>query len=383
MEEILVLIGILGMLGILSGFVFYRASKIIPYVHSGAKMSAWEANLISESRLDELAESPQAKQVLTVLEDTEYQQYLSEISLEGGVTLDRVEKSLNSYSRSRYEDVLDLVPEEREETIEKVMESIDLQNLKGIVIGIEQDVPEEELEKFILKSPTISEEELEMLTSAESIERLLEYLEGTDYYEPFSEAYEEKYEEEGISSLLRALDKAYYESLWTDIEEKKAQRDILENIIGTKLDLMNIKLIFRLKREDIPPEKIMEFTVPSHRLTNDQLKTMAAAEDIKSVGDALSGTIYNQVIQEGLNQYEETNSLSEFEKVLDEEFLRTARRNSINEPFSLAPILSYIYLMETEIRNLRTIVGLKVEDVESGEIKNNLIRRREIELQSV
>ncbi len=380
MQDIIILIAILGILAILAGFIFYRASKMIPYVNSGAKTSAWEANLISESRLEELSESQQVKQIITVLEDTEYRPYISELSLEEGVRLDETEKALQLYTRDRYEDLLDIVPEERKETIEKVMGSVDLQNLKGIVIGLSKNLSEEELDKFILKSPTFSEEKLEMLTSAESIERLLEYLENTDYHEPFLKAYEERYEEEGISSLLRALDRAYYESLWEKVEEKDAQKEVLEDIIGTKLDLMNIKLIFRLKREEVPPEKITEFTVPSYRLSDDQLKTMAAAENIESIGDVLSSTVYNQVVKEGLNQYKETNSLFDFEKVLDEEFLRTCRRKAVTEPFSLAPILSHIYLMEMEVRNLRSIIGLKNEGVKSEEIENNLIRRREIEL---
>ncbi len=381
MDDITLLLGVIAGLSVISVFIFYRAIKLIPYVHSSAKMNAWEANILSESRLDELLESPQAKQVLTFLEDTEYKEYVSEVSLEGKIRLAEVEKALNLYSRDRYEDILEVVPEERKETIEKVIGSIDLQNLKGIVIGLNRGVSGEELDKFLLSSPTFSQERLEMLTSAENLERFLECLEGSEYYEPFSEAYDEMDEEKGVFLLLRALDRAYYESLWEMVKEKKAQRDVLKDIIGTKLDLTNVKLILRLKREDIPPERISEFTVPSYRLTDEQLKDMAAAKDIQSAADVLSGTVYSQIVQEGLNKYEETNSLFDIERTFDEEFLRTCRRISLSNPFSLAPVLSYIYLMETEVRNLRTIIGLKSEGIEPAEIENNLIRRRKIELQ--
>ncbi|KXA89876.1 hypothetical protein AKJ36_00795 [candidate division MSBL1 archaeon SCGC-AAA259I07] len=382
MNDIYLIVGLLGGLAVISGYIFYKAKNLIPYVHSGAKTSAWKANLLTDARLDELSESPQIKQILNILEDTQYQFYISQVSREGGVDVGEVEDQLNSFLNSRYEEILEIVPEERKGVIEKTIQITNLRNLAGITIGASEEIPEENIKEIVSPSPTMSQEELEMLLSAKNLERLLEYLEGSEYYDPLSEALEERYEDEGISSLLRALDKTYYETLWEDIERKKAQRSVLKEIVGTKIDMMNIKLIFRLKREETPPERIAELLVVPYRLSEDQLKDMTSAEDIQSAAEVIMDTFYGPPLQESLNRFEETGSLFEFENTLDEEFLRICRRISISQPFSLAPVLTYIYLTETEVRNLRTIIGLKAEEIDAEKIKNNLIRRRKIEIQS-
>lgn len=378
MNELLLLISILGILSIISIFIFRQARRLIPYVGLGAKVSAWEANLISESRLDELSEAPNIEQIFTLLEDTQYQLYIGGVSREGEINVVGIEESFNSFLRDRYAELLEIVPEERKDVVEKTIGIVDLRNLKGIITGISEDVSKEKIENMLVPSPTFPEDKLEMLLQAESLDKLLEYLKESEYYKPLSEALEEKYDEMGISSLIRALDKTYYKTLWEDVKGKKAQRSVLEKIIGAKLDVINIKLILRMKKEETHPEKISEFLVPFHHLSDEQINNMTVAEDIQSSGEIVTDTFYGPAVQEGLTEFEETGSLFSLEKTLDEEFLRLCRGISVGQPFTLAPALKYIHLTETEVRNLRTITRLKAEGVEPEDIENNLIRRREI-----
>lgn len=382
MSDILLLVLIVGGLAVVSGYVFYRAKKTIPYIQAGARTSAWESKLLSDSRLDELAESPKLEQIFTMLEDTDYRSYLGEISLDGGTKTEEFEVQMYSFLSDRHKEILKIAPEEREETVEKIVEMIDIRNLMGVLIGMSEGISREEYGKILVPSPILSEERLDTLSSAESMEDLLEYLKGSEYYETISEAFEEGYEEKGISPIIRSLDKAYYEDLWELIEGKKAQRDILRDIIGTKMDMMNIKTICRLKKEGVEPEEITDHLVPSYRITEERIKSMTAGDSVQTAMEPATETIYGQAVKDGLNRFEETGSLYGLEKRLDEEFLSLCRRSSMSQPFSIASVLAYMYLMENEVRNLRTIFELKSEDIGSGEIKNNLIRRREIEFQT-
>lgn len=379
MNELVILILMLAGLSLVSGYIFHRTRRIIPYIHSEAKVRAWKANLISEPRLYEFAESPKTERILTALEDTGYQTYLTGISMENGIELEEVEDSLNLFLNDRYSDILEIVPEEREGMIERIVGIVNVHNLKGIVIGIERGLSEEKMRRYLVPSPTFSEERLEMLTSAETMDGLLEYLEGFEYSESLSEALEEKYEEEGISSLLRALDKAYYQTLWEEVRGKEAQRSVLETIIGTKLDMENIKMIMRMKKDDVTPARIDEFLIPSYHLSDEQIRSMTSAEDMDAAGEVVRDTIYGPAVREGLNRFKETGSLSDLERVLDEQFLRGCRRVSRTQPFSLASLLEYIYSVRTEVKNLRIIIGLKEAGVEPERIRKKLIVGREIE----
>lgn len=378
MNDLLLLISILGILFLISAFIFQKARRLVPYLQLGAKVSAWEANLLSEARLDELNEAPEIEQIFTALEDTQYQPYIGDISLEGEIDVVETEESFNSFLRDRYAELLEIVPEEREDVVRDVIGIVDVRNLKGIMTGISEDLTEEKIENMLIPSPTLPEDKLEMLLSAESLDRLLEYLKGSPYHGPLSEALEERYDEEGIPSLIRALDKTYHKNLWRAVKEKKAQRSVLEKIIGTKLDIINIKLILRLKKEETHPERIGDFLVPPYQLSDEQIKDMTVAEDTSSASEIIMDTVYGLAVQEGITQFEETDSLFALEKRLEEEFLRICRGISLGQPFTLAPTLTYIFLTKNEVRNLRTISRLKAEGVEPDEIENNLTRRLEI-----
>ncbi|KXB02176.1 hypothetical protein AKJ44_01230 [candidate division MSBL1 archaeon SCGC-AAA261F17] len=380
MNEILILLIVLGIIGGISAFIVIRTRRIMPYVYCGARVNAWGAKLLSDSRLDELTESPGTGRILGALEDTGYQPYISDISREEGVDVEEVEGALNYCLNDTYQELIEMTPEERRDIVEKIVERINVRNLQAILTGVEKEIPKEDRMKVLTPSPTIPEDKLEMLASAGTLDRILEYLEESEYYDTLSETMEEGYAEWGVSALIWALDGFYYSNLWENIRTKKAQRSILEKMIGIELDAINIKLILRLKKEDVHPGTIAEFTVPSHLLSNEQIERMTTAEDVQSAAEVTSDTPYGPVVQGALQQFEETGSLFALEKALDEEILKMSREISLVQPFTIAPVINYLRLKETEVRNLRTIIRLKAEEVKPEDIRNALVRKREIEL---
>ena len=352
----------------------FHASRTIRYVYCNATISAWEARLLSETRLMELAEAPGVAQILAALEDSEYRSKLAELPREGTLEITAIERALRSCANERYRELIAMVPKERKETIERVLRRLDLWNLKVILTAIHNKVPKEQRLKELTPSPTMPWERLEMLASAESLEALLEFLRGSEYFDVISKALEE-YRERGLIALLSALDKFYYTSLWMDVLEKKAQRDILKEAIGYEIDALNIKLILRLKREGIPPAEIEKYLIlPSYLITDAMLKSMAMAEDLRSAVGVISQTHYGKFLLEVLPEVEEGKSLFAAEKALDEQHLKLCKWLATAKFFTVAPIVAYIQLRETEIRNLRAIARLKADEVKPEEIKQMVVR---------
>jgi V/A-type H+-transporting ATPase subunit C len=182
------------------------------------------------------------------------------------------------------------------------------------------------------------------------------------------------YEKRGLIALLSALDKHYYTSLWTDVRAKRAQRSILEVMIGYEIDSVNIKLILRLKREGAPPDEIDKYIVrPSHELTDAMLKAMVTAEDIRSAIQMIYNTTHGKVLSEALPQIEE-KGIPEAERTLDEAYLKLCRWFGLTQFFGIAPVISFIHIKENEMRNLRAIIRLKADGVESQKIKERIKR---------
>lgn len=373
-----VLVVIFGMIGFFFALVIFHARRSMAYVYCSATISAWEARLLSEARLMELADAPGVVNIFAALDDTGYRQQLAGIQREGEINMIEVENAFRDNSNARYLELLEMVPKERKETIMRVLQRAELWDLKAIVTAIHNKVPKEERLKELMPSPTIPRERLEMLASAENFEQLLEFLRESEYFGVFSEALKE-YKERGLIALLSALDRYYYTSLWRDVLRVKAQRSILMSLVGCEIDVVNLKLILRLKQEGVKPEEIDRYLIrPSHMLTEGMLRAMVVAEDIRSAVDVISRTPHGKILLEVLPQIE-AQRLSAAERALDEMQLKVFRWLALTKLFSIAPVLSYIHLKENEMKNLRAIIRLKADKVEPQKIKETIVKVPKIE----
>ncbi|MGQ9788003.1 MAG: V-type ATPase subunit [Candidatus Hadarchaeaceae archaeon] len=377
MTEILFVI--FGIIGLISILIALHARKTVPYVYCGATISAWEAKLLKENRLMEMAESPAVENLITLLDDTEYRPLLAEMSRDGTVDIKNAEMMFKEHLNQRFHEILKIVPRERKETIEKLLRKWEVWGLKTIIAAIHNGVPIENDLKRYMSAPTITKERYEMLTTAKNFDQLLEFLKESEYF-PVLNAALKDYRESGLLPVLSALDVHYYTSLWQEIQRSKTQREILMKMIGCEIDIVNIKLILRLKNDGVPPEEIDRYLIrPSYLLTEGMLKNMTYAENIKSGLDAISRTPYGTVLLNLLPQVE-MQGISIAERALDELQLRVFRQQAVTHLFSLAPVILYIMLKETEVRNLLTLLRLKAEKIEPRKIKEKMLRVSKIEL---
>ena len=406
MIEIIVIV-----FGIICGmfaFVFISTQRVMPYVYCGAKISAWEARLLLESRMFEFADAAKVSNILAGLDDTGYRTYLTDIPRDEGIDIVAVERALNGHLSDSYRELLEAVPEKDKPTIVKLFKRIDLYNLKTVVAAIHNKAPKEKRLKEMLPSSIMPQGGLEMLATVGDFDALLEFLKGTEYFDAFSAALE-KYKDEGLSILLSTLDKAYYSSLWSDVRGKKlwedvldkegrpsfrkitrniretlaemAQRPILKKIVGYEIDAVNIKTILRLKRDGAAPEEIMyPIILPSYELDEKTLMWMAEAKSVQDAVAGISHTNYGPILAKALPEFEATGSLFPLERALDEGWLKTCKWMSVAKIFSLAPVLMYIRLKESEVKNLRAIIRLKADRVEPEKIKETIVRVPRFEL---
>ncbi len=374
-----VLIFIFALIGTLFAWVIISARRSMAYVFCNATISAWEARLLSEVRLIELADAPRIVNIFSALDETEYRLQLAEVEKGEGADMVLIERALRENLNVRYRELISMVPKERRATVLRVLQRVDLWNLKALITMIHEKVPAERRLQELVPSPTTPRERLEMLASAKDLDELLEFLKGSEFFDVISGALGD-YEERGLIALLSALDKHYYTSLWKDVLAKRAQRSILKAIVSYEIDLINIKLILRLKQESAPPEEIDKYLVrPSHELTDAMLKAMIMAEDVRSAIHMIHITTPGKVLADALPQIE-VQGIPAAERALDESYLKLCRWLEFTQFFSIAPVISYICLKENEMKNLRAIIRLKADGVEPQKIKEKIVRVPKIEL---
>lgn len=336
--------------------------------------------MLPEARLMEFVDSPRVVNILASLDDTNYRTYLADIPRVEDIDVVVVERALKANLSARYRELLKILPKERRATIGRLVQRVDLWNLKVLLAAIHNKVPREKRLEETVPSLTFPRERLELLASAENFKELLEYFKGTEYFDVLAAALED-YEKLGLIAVLSALDKHYYTALWRDVLSKKVQRSILKVMLGYEIDAVNIKLILRLKKEGVSPDEITKHLIlPSHELSEGVLRKMIAADDIPSAIRAISRTTYGSVLLEALPQFETTGSLFPLEKALDEGLLKICKWMSVIRLFSIAPVIAHIHLKWTEVRNLRAIIRLKADKVEPEKIKETLVKVPKLEL---
>lgn len=376
MIEIIALVLALVSVFLVALIFFTRRSTA--YIFCNATISAWEAKLLGESRMMELAETPSYQSLLAALSESEYQSSLREAGKEKAEVIE-IEKALHDHVAARFKELLEMLPEERKDTVKKMYQKTDLWNLKTIITMIHNKLPKEARERELIASPVTPKDKVNLLASAESIEELLEFLKGGEYFEAVSGSIED-YKKYGLAPINAALDRHYYSRLWEDVLSKKSQRKILKTTLGFLIDSVNVKLILRLKREGVPPQDIDKYLIrPSHELTETMLKAMATAEDISSAAHMIHITTVGQVLKE-VSEKMEKEGVQVAERALDEYYLRMCRWSSMVNFFGIAPTISYTAQKENEMRNLRAVVRLKADGVSPREIKETLTRVPKIEL---
>jgi ATP synthase A1 C subunit len=355
------------LVSLLIGFFFLmvvlHARRVVGYLYPAAVVSTWEARLLPESRLLELADAGGVEEILSSVGE--------EYPLPPSRDPRELEVALRGASSRRYAELLGMVPEDAGGVVRRLLAWTEVWNLKSLLTSLHLGLRREERVRYLLPSPTLSQERLEMLASAENLEQLLEFLRESEYYGVLSASLEE-YRKEGLFPLLHALDRHYYTRLWEEVRRAKSQRSVLVPLVGFELDALNLRLLFRLKREGVPPEKVEPLLLPGHQLGGERLRELLLASDLRSCLDLLPPA-YARVLSPLLPQLE-GGDLSALEKALEEEHLRLCRWMALTRPFTLAPLYSYLKRREAEVRNLHLLLRLKLEGLEPQRIKEKLVR---------
>jgi len=141
MSDLLFVALILAIIASVFVLIIVRARRLMPYIYCCAKISAWEARLLPEARLQEFADSANVANILAGLDDSDYRPYLSDVPKVENIDLVAVERALKKNLTERYRELLGIVPEERKETVEKLIGRTDIWNLKTLITAIHNKVP--------------------------------------------------------------------------------------------------------------------------------------------------------------------------------------------------------------------------------------------------
>lgn len=181
---------------------------------------------------------------------------------------------------------------------------------------------------------------------SKNVEELIDNLKGTEYYSPL-----QTLRESGAATLYDydlTLELYYFSVMWKEEKRllKGKERDIFIKDYGMRIDLTNIRWIYRAKKyyNMLPPDIYMMMIPIQYRFSKEEFKAMVEAPTVEEFIKQVGLTRYGNKLT-----FEEGHMLEQQSReILKAAYLSDRRHN----PYSVATMNAYLFLKEEEIRKI-------------------------------
>ncbi|MFC5971515.1 V-type ATP synthase subunit C [Halomarina salina] len=310
-------------------------------------------------------------EIARFMEETEYEEEMNALgSRYSGVDL--IEYALNRNLAKHFNDMLRFAEGKLYDYIARYLRKFDAWNVKTVIRGLYADSDSQEIEDDFIRAGALSDQQLRLLLDAESIEGVVERLDGTIFGDPLAAAYED-YEAAGVLvPLENAVDRAYYGLLLENLpaEPDRATQLYIE-FLQAEIDFRNIRNALRLSRSgaDIDPT---EYYIDGGRLFDaGEIRQLVNNPD--QLVERIRSSPYGDDLDQALDDLDAAGSLIEFELALERALLEYSHQLSNRYPLSVCPVLAYILAKEREVDNIRAIARGKEAGLSADEIEEELV----------
>ncbi|MFW0861711.1 MAG: V-type ATP synthase subunit C [Dethiobacter sp.] len=323
------------------------------YAYAVGRIRAMETRLLDRGKIDRMVEAKSAEEALKVLGESEYGEYLADLG-----SVHQFEKMLDVELRRIYVELRKFSPEPG--LINLFAKKFDYHNLKVLI----------KANKLAEKRDELLVPEVGNIPLAEMIRAVSD----DDYRNlpPLMRRAAEK-----LSELLRLepdpqlvgllLDRAMYEELEDEVDAQKSS--FLKGYFTRLVDLLNIKTYLRVRRANRPKEFLLKALLPNGNV--DMNKLVQLVEPLEVLVDRLMFSAYAHVVEEGIQTYQKTDTLTRYEKLADDHLIKYAKQAKY-VTFGPEPIIGYLLAKENEIKMIRIIMVGKINQLPTEEIKERL-----------
>lgn len=131
---------------------------------------------------------------------------------------------------------------------------------------------------------------------------------------------------------------------------KKSDRKLIEELLGSEIDILNLMWIYRAKKYfHIPPEFIYPYIIPNnYKLKQEEIIALSSAQNTDEFLALSEKTAYKDVFREIMNDYTDRG----YTKYI----YRLYKKLSVKNPFSILSVMSYLEFKSIEIGNITSII---------------------------
>jgi V/A-type H+-transporting ATPase subunit C len=312
-----------------------------------------ETRLLDHSKIDRMVEARSAEEALKVLGESEYAEYIADLD-----SVHNYEKVLTQELRRIYLELRKFIPDP--DLVGLFAYKFDFHNLK--VLFKAQKLGEKRDELLVQDVGNLPLAELFRAVNDDDYSNLPPRMRQAA--EQLSEAFRLEADPQLVDLLL---DRAMYAEM-VDVAERLGSSFLKEYLIYL-IDLLNIKTYLRVKRINRPKEFLEQTVLPFGDV--DMTKLVQLTEPLEVLVDRLIWSRYAHVVEDGIQMYQKTDTLTRFEKLADDFLMNHVKKAKVL-PFGPEPIIGYLLAKENELKLIRIIMVGKINHLPTEEIKERL-----------
>lgn len=368
-EFIILVIGAVLLLSLpLFVFLAKTVQGITPYLYMNARLKAKEGRLISRAQLEDMLSAHSLSELSSLLEGTPYGSEMQGLMISNAETLEEV---VRKHRATLYAEIAGMMPAKVRGVFSYLNRELEAGILKSLLRDIHAQKPAEQAGQALVSTKEFHEETLKRMYESRSIAELLPFLEGTAYA-PLMEKLPSYEQTKLLNGFESELDKIVLKEAWKAISERN-DLSVMHEYCAARIDLMNLKIVLRAKRDRLNWDEISSFLLPQGSLYHQIRTRFGEEDDIRGLIAGLETAPFYAALLEVLPEYDKTSSLVPLEKVVDEFLLRMGRDISVKNPFGAGPLMGFLSLKEAEMRNLRAIAIAKEAQLDHDTIRSLMV----------
>jgi V/A-type H+-transporting ATPase subunit C len=312
-------------------------------------------------------------EIARFMEETEYESEMNALgSRYSGVDL--VEYALNANLAKHFEDLLRFSEGRLYDLIARYLRKFDAWNVKTVIRGLYSGADREAIEDDLIRAGEFSDQQLEALLAADSIEEAVEVLAGTMFADELEAALADFEDTGTLVALENAADRAFYGTLLAglpDMVEGDSPVGLYLEFLRAEIDFRNLRNALRIARSgaDIDPS---EYYIEGGQLFGAETVRQLVG-NLDQLVEHIRASVYGEDLDDALDALAEAEDLLEFEHALDTALLEYADRLSNRYPLSVCPVLSYVLAKEREVDNIRAVARAREAGLDPEEIEQELV----------
>ncbi len=312
-----------------------------------------ETSLLDRSKIERMVEAASAEEALKVLGESDYGEYVATLN-----SVYAYEAMLDQVLHRVYRELRRFAPDP--ELIGLFACRYDYHNLK-----------------VLFKAHKLGEERDELLVR--DVGNLpLAVLQRAVYDEDYRslpramrDAAKQIAEALRLDASPQLIDLLLDRAMFTEMVELSREFDLpfLHDYLTFQIDLLNVKTYLRVKRANLSREFLEQALLPLGRL--DLTRLVQLADPPEMLVDRLLSSSYARFIEEAVQSFQKTETLTRYEKLVDD-FLLEHVKKAKYVTFGPEPLIAFILAKENEVKLIRIIMVGKINGLPVAEIKERL-----------